>query len=98
MIESERKNREDRKREGSAAPLLLPQHHLRGRKQRPARSFLIICSICADPTLFLLNVSQRKRFKFYTTCPPLPPTAEREYPDDTQTFLISVFVPNSYDK
>lgn len=72
MIESERKNREDRKREGNAAPLLLPQHHLRGREQRPARSFLIICSICADPTLFSLNISQRKRFKLNTTCPPFP--------------------------
>jgi len=76
--ESERKKWEiskGRKREGNGgppAPPRLPQYHLRGRTQPPARSFLIICSIWADPTLFSLKITRRKCFKFYTTCPPSP--------------------------
>lgn len=30
------------------------------------------CTSFADPTLFSLKITQRKCFKFYTTCPPSP--------------------------
>lgn len=80
MIESEREKRQranDRKREGCSSSSS-PQYHLRGRKQPSAKSFLMICSISADPTLFSLKIAHRKHFKFYTTCPPSP-VVERNF-------------------
>lgn len=83
VIESERKKSktpEERKREwdrGPPAPLLFPgplltQYNVRERKRPSARSFLIICSICADPNLFSLKITQRKRIKCNATCPLFP--------------------------
>ena len=93
--EKEGKTGKGRRSGGPAAPLLLPQYHLRGRKQPPARSFLIICSICADPTLFSLKITQRNALSF--TPPALPPhggagisTCGQVYPPahDILKFLI----------